>query len=251
MKKKFFKIAILIMLLVITYATIVNALSLTVAMEVNNTTVPEKTEFIVKVKVANLDVGQNGITSINAILKYDEDVFEPISESSLEGINGWTAKYATDTKKITLTKQTFVKTEEDVFNITLKTKEGTSGKEGIVELKEIKALNSDTEIPVTDVSVTINVGEGGGNTANTSNTGNVQSLVASSNKTNSTNNTNNTSNKTNTNNTASFVNNTGTTNSVIPQTGVEDSIVFLIAGVVLVAIVVFIQIERINKEMKK
>lgn len=252
MRKKFLKVAIIIMMLVITYATIVSALSLTVTMETNNTTVAESTEFTVTVKVSNLDVGQNGINSINGTLKYDTAIFENISESSIEGVNGWTAKYAGDSGKITLSKQTFVKTEEDVFNITLKTKAGVSGKEGLVELKDISALNSDTTITAADVSVKITIGENGGNTANTTNTGNVQSLLAISNKANnSVNNTNTAKNVSNTNNTSSFVNNTSATNTTIPDTGVEDNIVFLLMGVVLIGIVAFIQIERINKEMKK
>lgn len=252
MRKKFLKIAIIITMLVLTFATVVNALSLTVAMEVNNTTVPEKTEFTVKVKVSNLDVGQNGINSINAVLKYDDTIFEAVSESSIEGLNGWEAKFDNSTKKITLTKQSFVKTEEDVFNLTLKTKEGVSGKEGIVELKEISAQNSDSTITATDVSVSINVGQVTGNTANTSNTGNTQSLIAISNK------VNNTSNNTNTNKaTNNTVNNTNTnnmtepTNTSIPATGVQDGIVFLIFAAVILAIIVYIRIELINREIKK
>jgi hypothetical protein len=251
MRKKFLKIAIIITMLVVAFATVVNALSLTVAMEVTNTTVPEKTEFTVKVKVANLDVGQNGINSINAVLKYDEKIFETVSESSIEGMNGWEAKYDNNTKKITLTKQAFVKTEEDVFNLTLKTKEGVSGKEGIVELKEINALNSDSTITATDVSVAINVGQVSGNTANTSNTGNTQNIITLTNK------ANNTSNNTNTNKAVNnVVNNTNTnnaesTNTSIPATGVEDGIVFLIFGAIILAIIVYIRIELINREIKK
>lgn len=249
MKKKFLKIAIIITMLVLTFATVVNALSLTVAMEVTNTTVPEKTEFTVKVKVANLDVGQNGINSINAILKYDDAVFEAVSESSIEGMNGWEAKYDNNSKKITLTKQSFVKTEEEVFNLTLKTKEGVSGKEGIVELKEINAQNSDSTITATDVSVTINVGQVSGNTANTTNTGNTQSLIAISNKANNTSTNTNTSNNVANN----AVNNTETepTNTSIPATGVQDGITFLIFGAIILAIIVYIRIELINREIKK
>ena len=251
MRKKFLKIAIIITMLVVTFATVVNALSLTVAMEVTNTTVPEKTEFTVKVKVANLDVGQNGINSINAVLKYDETIFEAVSESSIECMNGWESKYDNSTKKIQLTKQSFVKTEEDVFNLTLKTKEGVSGKEGLVELKEINALNSDSTITATDVSVTINVGQVSGNTANTSNTGNTQNLLVLTNR------ANNTSNNTNTNNTVNnVVNNTNTnssepTNTSIPATGVEDGIVFLIFAAVILAIIVYVRIELINRQIKK
>ena len=41
MKKKFLKIVIIMIMLVITYSTIVNALSFTAIMETNTTTIPE------------------------------------------------------------------------------------------------------------------------------------------------------------------------------------------------------------------
>lgn len=249
MKKKCLKIITIGMLLIITYATIVRALSLTVSMETNTTTVAEATEFTVQVKVSNLDVGDNGINSLSGTLKFNKDIFEEITESSIEGINGWSTSYEKDTGKITATKQTFVKTEEAVFNITLKTKSNITGKEGIVELTDIKALNSDSQIDAPNISVTILIGTVSGNTANVTanNTANAIRLINSS-----TNNSakNNTSNTTNTNNTTgSYINSANVLNEDIPNTGVKDTVAIAILAVIVIAIIVFIRIERINKEM--
>ena len=68
MKKKILKLTTIIMLLVITYATIASALSLTVSMETNNTTIAESTEFTVTVKVSNLDVGDSGVNTFSAYI---------------------------------------------------------------------------------------------------------------------------------------------------------------------------------------
>lgn len=248
MKKKFLKIVIIMTMLVITYATIVNALSFTATMETNSTTIPEATEFTVTVKISNLDVGPNGISGLSGYIKYNKDVFETINESSIEGINGWDAKYASDSQKITLTKTTFVKTEESVFNITLKTKTGVSGKEGVVSFSNIIGTNNDSDISTADISTTILVGNDDGNTANAIANNTANNLISLINT--STNNTANTSNRVNNAGGTSFVNQTNTTEDDIPYTGVEDTIPFLMVGIVILAIVFYIKIERINKELK-
>lgn len=249
MKKKILKLTTIIMLLVITYATIASALSLTVSMETNNTTVAESTEFTVTVKVSNLDVGDNGINSLTGTLKYNKDIFEEITDSSVEGLNGWSSTFEKDTGKIVSTKQSFVKSEESVFNITLKTKEKVTGKEGIVEFTDIKAQNSDTQIEAPNISVTIHVGTESGNTANTSNTGNSATIIPVSNNTAKNNTTNNTTNNTANNATKSYINAANVLDDNIPETGVKDTVSIAILAVIIVAIIVFIRIERINKEM--
>lgn len=249
MKKKFLKIVTIAMLLVITYATIVRALSLTVSMETNTTTVAEATEFTVQVKVSNLDVGENGINSLTGTLKYNKDIFEEITESSIEGLNGWSTSYEKDSGKITATKQSFVKSEEAVFNITLKTKANITGKEGVVEFADVKAFNSDSQIDAQNISVTILIGTETGNTANTTNTANVISINASSNNA-ANKNTNKTNNTTNTNNNVgSYINAANILNDNIPNTGVKDTLGIAIFVLAVIAIIVFIRIERINKEM--
>lgn len=245
MKKKILKLTTIIMLLVVTYATIVSALSLTVSMETTNTTIAEATEFTVTVKVSNLDVGENGINSLTGTLKYNKDVFEEITDSSVEGLNGWNSSYEKDSGKITSTKQSFVKSEESVFNITLKTKKDVTGKEGLIEFTDIKAQNSDSQIEAPNISVTINVGTESGNTANVANIQNSATILPVSNNTAKNNTTNNAVNNT----AKSFINSANVLNDDIPETGVKDTLAIAIFAVILVAIVVFIRIERINKEI--
>lgn len=256
MRKKIIKIAVLVMMLVIAYNTVVSALSANLSMQADNTTVPESTEFLVKVKVSNIDAGENGINSVSAFLELDKSVFEDISESSIEGINGWSSNYDSGTGKVTLVNQSFVKDEAEVFTMTFKTKEKVSGKEGTIKLKDIKVGNSDTNIEVDEVSLKIRVGNPDeANTANATNTNSIAINVTTN--TNSNTNTNTRANVTNntTNNTAnktgSYINATNVLNDKIPETGVKDTITILIAGVIILAIIVYIRIEMINKDMKK
>lgn len=252
MKKKFFKITITAILLICVWATIVNALSFTATMTPSSTTVAESTEFTVKIKVSNLDVGQ-GLSGLNGYFRYDDSVFEPITESSIEGLNGWDVTFNTENNKISLTKTTFVKSEEEVFQVILKTKSGVSGKTGDIKFTNIIGTNSDIDITASDISTTITVGTISANEANTTNNTNSNGLQITV-----TNRTNNTVNNTNTNrntnnavkNNTSYVNANSVSNDNIPHTGVEDSMMYIIGALIIVSIVFYIKFEKVNKEMR-
>ena len=322
MGKKFLKIAIITVLLACVCATIANAYSFTATMTPSSTTVAESKEFSVQVKVSNLDVGTNGINSLSGYFKYDNSVFETITESSIDGLNSWGVTFNADNGKITLTKTTFVKQEEAVFQVTLKTKEKTAGKEANISFGTIVASNSEREISTGDISTTISVVSesaittdpiySGGNvtdpiivssndvttnpstndtttnpstnsiiitpgstTGNT--TGNTITITPTPGSTtgnttggttgNTANNisgnttingvaingvTNGTVNGTNNNVISQYVNRTSNTptNSDIPYAGVEDTIVYILAILVVVAAIFYIKFEKINKEMK-
>ena len=194
MERKIFKIAIIAMLLVCVCATVTNALSFSVTMTPSKKVVPASTEFTVEIKVSNLDVGTNGINTLSGNLIYDDEVFETIGESSIEGRNGWSHSFNPENDgKITLTKMSFVKTDEEVFQVTFKTKsteELKSNTKGLIQFKGISASNSASDITASDVSVEIKIGE------ESSEDGDVN--VTPSNTTNNTTNNNNNTNTTNT-----------------------------------------------------
>ena len=276
MEKKFLKIAIVMVGLVFVYSDVVNALSFTATMTPSKTTVPESTEFTVSVKVSNLDVGANGINALSGYLKYDETVFEKIGDTSIEALSGWTVSYNAENDKVALTKTSFVKTEESVFQVTFKTKsEIQDGKVGKIEFTNIVASNSASDINASDISITINIGEessevgngaasganvtGSNTAANTSTKGNTTISVSTDKKNTNTNNSVNKATNTNvTTNTNTNKNNVGgaynsstnTSGEDIPYTGAEDTLMILIGAILIVAFVFYIKFERINKEMR-
>lgn len=275
MNRKFFKIVIIAMLLVSVCATIASALSFSVTMTPSSRVVQESTEFTVEVKVSNLDVGTNGINALSGNLIYDENVFETIGESSIEGRNGWNHSFNPENGKITLTKMSFVKQDEDVFQVTFKTKAAADMRnpKGLIQFKGITASNSASEITASDVSVEITIGDpstASGNisvtTNNTAkNTNSTQIGLTPTNKTNTSTNTNKATNSatrtntntnkaintnTNTNKVASYVNKTNTTDGDIPYAGAEDYMLYFVGAALAIAIVFYIKFERINKEMK-
>ena len=270
MKNKILSVILMTTLIVLTLTVSASALSFTATMTPSATTVPESTEFTITVKVSNLDVGTNGINGLTGYLKYDTDVFETISESSIEGLNSWTIKFDETTGKISLTKSNFVTSTQEVFQITLKTKSDISGKTGNVSFSNISASNSETSISATDISTSITVGTSSSNNETSNSTSNITVInaVPSSNTTvinsintinsnTSTNNTvnsivSNTTNNTSNNTVSSYVNTlTNTTsNEDMPETGVNDTILKLMFAVIAIAIVFYIKIEKLNKDMK-
>lgn len=270
MKKKIFSSLLIIVLIVFLMTVSASALSFTATMTPSKTTVTEKEEFTVTVKVSNLDVGQNGINSLQGYLKYDSDVFEPINESNIEKLNGWTPTYDEATGKISLTKNTFASSSQEVFQIAFKAKAGVSGKSGSISFTNISASNSESNISATDISTSITVGTSSdtddnttSNTTNSTNTIVIQSVnttrntPSNNNTTNTTNNTNvaittNTSNTANNSAVTSYVNTVTNTNSNedMPYTGVSDTVVKLMFIAIAVAFVFYIKIEKLNNDMK-
>ena len=283
MKKKILVITLVIILIVSILTSIVSAASFTASMTSSATTVKESTEFTVTIKVSNIDAGVNGINSVEGILSYDTAVFESLTTSSIDALHEWTADYNPSTGKLVLYTMSWVNTEQDIVQITLKTKSGTSGKTGYIKYTNIEASNNESEIKAQDVSTNVTVGNqtssgGDGNSqTNTNNTPQQIPMNTNTNKntntnTNSNTNTNtnrntntnkntntNRNNNTNTNNAPqnSYVgsngNNTNTnTNSStseedIPYTGTSDNIMAAIFVVLVLAGISYYKYESIKE----
>ena len=262
MKNKVFSLVLIFALIVFTLTVSVSALSFTATMTPSATTVDESTEFTITVKVSNLDVGTNGINSLSGFLKYDTEVFDTITESSIEGLNSWSSTFDESTGKITLTKNTFVKSTQEVFQITFKTKEGVTGQSGTISYSDIVASNSETDISATEISTSITVGTAAATDSDTSNTtSNVAVVTANTVTINTVTSTNTTENNTVENNTtentsnnalSSYVNTMTNTNSEsdMPDTGVDDTVLFLIFATVGIALIFYIKIEKLNKDIR-
>ena len=261
MKRKILLISLVIMLVIALLINTVNAASFIATMTASKTTVAESTEFTVTIKVSNIDAGTNGINSISGIFSYDSKIFEAITSSSISGLNGWQPSYFPDTGKIVLLKTSFTKNDEDVLQVTLKTKASTSGKSGVVSFKSVTAANSDTDIQASDISTTITVGNastsiGEGNTSTNTNT--PQTINTSRPVTNTNVNTNTKTNTNVVNNTitSSTVNTTKSNNSAnnvvvktgsdIPYTGTSDNIMIAIFVVLAIAGISYFKYESIK-----
>jgi hypothetical protein len=255
MKRKSLVITLLIALIIGILTTSASALSFTATMTPSSTTVPESTEFTIVIKVSNLDVGTNGINSLSGYLKYDTKVFEEISDSSLEGLNGWEPEYNSDNGKLTLVKSKFVKEEQEVFQITFKTKSGVSSQSGAISFSNIVASNSESDISASDISTTITVGTNSNIINGISYNNNTQLILPSTvNPTNT--NTNNsgvtsitpTVNGTQNNNTDTNTNTqtNETSDEDMPYTGVEDVALRAIFVVLVISAISYFKYESMK-----
>lgn len=272
-KKRFLIVILLIMFLVTSILSVnVSAAdsnySFTVTMTANNTKVEPGSEVLVAVKVSNLNAGDNGINGFSAILSYDTDLFEPLTESSVDGVDGWKASY--EKSKVQLYKDKYQKTDGEIMQISLKTKADVAvGTQGDIKLSTIKASNSVDEIGTKDVSTSITIGNGNDsgtvipiNNTPTNNPIPIQpnnntpqtpvNIVPTNNSivrnTTTDNVVDDLSNETNTSNGIQVVNES---DDDMPYTGTDsDALARIIIGVIFIALVMYIKIERMNKDIK-
>lgn len=263
MKKRLLHIIIIFFLITILLIDAVSAFGLSVFMTPSTTNVQTSSEVVIKVKVSNLDVGENGINSFSGTLSYDAEVFEELTVNDVTGMNNWTASYTPDNGKIVLFKTTFVNSDEELFQITLKTKSDVSKNSGAVSLKNIIVSNGDDEISATEVNTSISIGSGISITPG--NTSANKTVNTTANKVNNTsispiNKVNNISNYNNTNtsvsnkvnNTNVQVNNTinnneSITNEVVPHTGTRENVRIALIVLLVVAGYIYIKFEKLNK----
>lgn len=273
MKRRLIHIITIFLLIIVLLIDVVKAASLSVFMTPSTSNVQTSSEVVVKVKVANLDFGDKGINTFSATLNYDSDVFEEVLEEDVSGLNNWTVSYTPDSGKITLFKTNFVNSDEELFQIKLKTKSNVTKSSGTVSLKSISASNDDDETTATEVSTSITIGSGivitpGNTTSNNTtnntttnkvNTANNNAIITINNKVNNTisnysntnssisNKINNTTSTENSMSNYNTNNNKSTTNEVVPYTGTRENVRIALIVLLVVAGYIYIKFEKLNK----
>ena len=265
MKKKFLILSLIMMLVItlVSTASLAANYSFTASMTANNSKVTAGSEVLITVKLSNLDVGDTGINSFSAYLSYDTDMFETLTDSSIDGCNGWVANYTTGTGKVSLVRPTLLKTDEEIMQISLKTKSGLSdGTQGEIKLSTIIVSNSSDEIGTSPVSTSITIGSGTSpdpviitpttNTVPTNTTPQPVNIVPPVNNTPVNQPTNNSTVIFPINNTANVQ--TPVANSAdsdMPYTGTDSgALARIIIGVIFIALVIYIKIQRMDREIR-
>ena len=242
MEKKIVKIAILVVLLMLSVTNVVNALGLTATLTPSSTNVEPDTEFIVTLKLTNMDIGTSqGFSSVEGTLSYDTSIFETIGQSSFNKLNNWNPTYDAESKKLKLTSSIATKTDTSVCQITFKTKseiKQSAGKAttGTIKFENISASSDVADAKVSSVSTTITIGSQENVNANMSENTNSNQITVDSNTTE---------------NEPSFINNVNTTDDDMPNTGSEDTAFILLAAVVAIGIVFYIKYEKLNSDINR
>lgn len=133
--------------------------SFTLSMAATMDTVTEDSTVLFKVSAKEIDVRQ-GLTTLNFELNYDRKIIQPIVEKNINIL----AKKATiksfDEKsgKITIVTTEFITANTDIFQVQVKPMQGTTGKQMVLTLKNIKGSNGSTSADAVEVSTTVKIG---------------------------------------------------------------------------------------------
>lgn len=257
------------------YAT--ESFSITMQMEKNEFSKNE--EFTVEFNLSSMQVGE-GIISIGATLEYDKESLEVVSKL---GQNGWSMTYNDAEGIMLLENNALIKDNGALFKVTFKVKEN-SKPNLTIRLKDITAAGAGDEISVVNVEKAIviksdssnnggnnsgdnsgsNSGDNNDDSNNDSNNNNNNSNNNENNNGESSNNGSNNNGNANGNNNQNTISNTDDKNQTgnttdesknnvvkIPQTGENDTIIFVLIGVATVlAVISFIRLKMANKSKK-
>lgn len=160
--KKLRSIAILVAVILLSSISYVQAAGFSFLTEASATTVEPGDTVTIDLSVADIDAGELGINTIEAVLEYDKNVFEAVSSTDFAGLNNWSITYNNESgenegKFVAVIVQDGVTENQDIGRLTLKVKEGVEDQATNIVFKGIKTNDGTNEIPTTDKTITINI----------------------------------------------------------------------------------------------
>lgn len=151
-KKVIATIILTLILSLIVWNTIAADLNSNVDIKISNAILKEKEETTITLSYT----GTN--TKVNAIkgqIEYNNNVFEDLKESDIKLLNGWTQlEYNEETKEFIAIKKSNVKLNEDILQITLKSKDNINNiNESTIKIKNISMSDGTENIVDTEKSL--------------------------------------------------------------------------------------------------
>lgn len=217
-KKKLVAVLIIALSLMYLMTNIVFGYSFTTSLEPSSSTVAKGGTVDIKIKLSGIDAGE-GIYNFSAVLNYETSVFEDITADniSIESSSGWQKTYSSDTKKLLLDNASYIKDDQTIATITLKAKSEVQVTSSTFGLTEVKAANMEGEIQGKEISTVIQIGD--------------NNIVVDENFANEVNN---------------LIDEKNESNSDVPYTGIEDYVVPLIAIVIVLGVISFINYRKLD-----
>lgn len=217
--KKTVKLLIITILLLLLLPVTVKADSFNLNVTANKTSLKPGDTVEINLNLSNINAGELGINTLEAVLEYDSNVFEEVTQSSFSSLNNWSITYNNEDtenkgKFLAVIVVAGVKENQDIGKITLKVKNGVKDTNTTVKIKNITSNNGQELIKENDKQVTFKVGTPQQNTNNTQtntpviNTGNTSSGIT--------------------------VQNENLSPSKLPQTGIGNYIFFICFGILII-----------------
>lgn len=246
------KIASLTLMLIILIGMVGNvyaAFSCEISLQMSKTEFNKDEEIIVDVNISNIQ-SDRGVISLGATLEYDKDSLTLVK---MEGKNGWETpaegvSYNPENGAIAITRGGLGKSNETIFRIIFKATD-SSRKNPTVTLKDITVADGTQPVKITTVSKNITIKDGNDNPdiKPEPDTNIIEEPVTNIIEDPST----GTDTEKETNTTTTIKDST-TSDKKLPQTGDDSTIIRTLLGItIIVAILVLIKINIINKRKIK
>ena len=207
----------------------------------NTTTLKPGEEVTITIGVSDINMGENGINTLEGTIKYDKNIFEEIKSSSIQSLNNWTTTYNDESstlngKFLAVNLSNGVKENTQIFSAKFKVKSDISEtKETQIDFENITSNDGTDLINAGSKSVKLKI--------------NVESTKPTPEKPSTTENTVTNENTTNIKNETSknttIIDKTQSSTK-LPKTGKSIVIIF----VLLVAVIAFIGLGMKNRSMR-
>lgn len=249
MRKKLGIVLVIGLVLIYLMAINVFGYSYTTSLVPDKTSVAKGDSVVVTIKLSGIDAG-NGLFNFSAVLNYDTEVFEEVTQASFEASqdNGWTVSYDQSTKKMLFENTRLVTTEQNIGTITLRAKSEVSASSATIGLTEITALNDADSIPGTDISTTVQISDvsSGGGLNPGQNTTNTPGNSLTTNGLNTTNDAPADGNFIN--EIENMIGTNDTSDDDVPYTGTEDYVLPLIIIAIVLGVISFVNYKKLGAD---
>ena len=202
----------------------------------NSTELKPGQEVTVTLAVSDINMGDNGINTVEGIIEYDKTIFEELKTTSVQSLNNWTTTLNTENssnngKFLAVNLTSGIKESMQIFSVKFKVKEDIeSTTETEIKYKDITSNDGTDLVSVGTKSIKIKVNVETNTPAETK---------TSENKTTQTNTSNTTKN------TAETKDKTGSA-TILPKTGKSFIGIAMVGIVLIVSIVLWIK----NRSMR-
>lgn len=165
-------IVAIIMTIIILISTGVNAANesrFTAKITSSKEEIKQGDEITVTMSVSDIEMGENGINTIEGTIDYDRNVFEEVKSKDVEGLNNWNITYNDEYgerngKFLSINLSQGIKEYTEVFRVTLRAKADISRvSETTINFKDITSNDGTNLVNVGDKNIKIKISSDGTN----------------------------------------------------------------------------------------
>lgn len=165
MKKKKFILLGTIIFMIFTLATNVYAAeegNFNALATANTTELKPEEEVTITVEVSDINMGENGINTLEGFIEYDKNIFEEIKSSSLQSLNNWTTTYNDENGKLNgkflaVNLSVGVKENTQIFAVKLKVKKDIKKTSTKINFKDLTSNDGTNLVNVGTKTVELTV----------------------------------------------------------------------------------------------